>query len=194
MVEWKDIKGYEDFYEISSTGIVRSKPRTLTDSIGRTRSWEGRILNPDIAPNGYYRITLSVNRKRKQVYLHRLLAEYFIENPNNYPQVNHIDGNKLNNRLENLEWCTVQENTIHAYKHGLIHHVCGKDHPNYGKTGSESKKAKPVISKNVITNETKKYGSIIDTKKDGFTPSEVSRSCKNGSIHKGHIFKFINMI
>lgn len=193
MVVWKNIKGYEDYYEISSTGVVRSKNRTITDSVGRTRSWEGQILNPDIAQNGYYRVTLSVNRRRKQVYLHRLLAEHFIPNPRNLPQVNHKDGNKLNNDLINLEWCSVQENTIHAYKHGLINHISGKNHPNYGKCGSKSKKSKRVLAKNIITNETKEYGSIIETKKDGFTPSEVSRSCNHGGIHKGYSFKFINM-
>lgn len=191
---WVDIKGYENYYEISDNGRVRSKNRTVVDKIGRTRSWEGKLLNPDIAPNGYYRVSFSVNRNRKQFYIHRLLAEYFIPNPNDLPQVNHKDGNKLNNDLDNLEWVTVQENTIHAYKNGLINHVSGKDHFNYGKFGSQSKRAKPVISTNVITNETKRYGSIIETKQDGFNPSEVSRACNHGGTHKGHLFEFTNMI
>lgn len=194
MVIWKDIEGFEDYYQISSDGRVRSKDRTIIDKIGRKRSWKGQLLNPDIAQNGYYRVTLSINRNRKQLYLHRLLAKYFIPNPNDLPQVNHIDGNKLNNNLNNLEWCSNQDNIIHAYKHRLIKPVSGKNHPNYGKYGANSKKAKPIISKNIITNEIKKYGSIIDTKKDGFTPSEVSRCCNHGGIHKGHSFKFINMI
>ena len=102
-VSWVKIKGYEEFYEISSNGEIRSKDRTLTDKIGRTRSWKGKILNPGIAQNGYYRVTFSINKKRKQFYIHRLIAEYFIPNPDNLPQVNHIDGNKLNNSLDNLE-------------------------------------------------------------------------------------------
>lgn len=190
---WKDIQSYEDYYEISSTGIVRSKDRTITDSLGRTRSWKGQILNPDIAANGYCRVTLSVNRKRKQVYLHRLLAEHFLPNPDNLPQVNHKDGNKLNNDLDNLEWCTVQENTIHAYRHGLINHISGKDHPNYGKYGASSKRAKRVLATNIVTNETKEYGALVETIKDGFTKSEVSRCCNHGGTHKGYFFEFIDM-
>ena len=193
-MNWVKIKGYEDFYEISSSGEIRSKDRTVTDKIGRTRSWKGKVLNPNIAPNGYYRVSFSINRKRKQFYVHRLIAEYFIPNPDNLPQVNHIDGNKLNNSLDNLEWVTVQDNVIHAYKNGLINHISGKEHFNYGKFGSESKKAKPVIATNVITNETKRYGSLIETKQDGFTPSEVSRACNHGGTHKGHLFEFANMI
>lgn len=191
---WMDVKGWEDYYQISEDGKIRSKDRTITDKIGRTRSWKGQILNPDIAPNGYYRVSFSINRKRQQRYLHRLLAEHFIPNPNKLPQVNHLDGNKLNNNLNNLEWVTVQENTIHAYKHGLIKHVSGKDHFNYGKFGSDSKRAKPVKATNIITNEVKEYGSIVETVKDGFSKSEVSRSCNRGGVHKGHIFEFINMI
>ena len=193
-MNWVKIKGYEEFYEISPSGEIRSKDRTVTDKIGRTRSWKGKVLNPDVAPNGYYRVSFSINRKRKQFYVHRLIAEYFIPNPDNLPQVNHIDGNKLNNSLDNLEWVTVQDNVIHAYKNGLINHISGKEHFNYGKFGSESKKAKPVIATNIITNETKRYGSLIETKQDGFTPSEVSRACNHGGTHKGHLFEFANMI
>lgn len=192
-MNWVKIKGYEDFYEISLNGKIRSKDRTMIDKIGRTRSREGKILNPDIAPNGYYRVTFSINRKRKQFYVHRLIAEHFIPNPKNLPQVNHIDGNKLNNSLDNLEWVTVQDNVIHAYKNGLINHVSGEKHFNYGKFGAESKKAKPVIATNVITNEKKRYGAIVETVKDGFTKSEVSRCCNHGGTHKGHIFEFANM-
>ena len=192
-MNWVKIKGYEDFYEISLNGKIRSKDRTMTDKIGRTRSWEGKILNPDIAPNGYYRVTFSINRKRKQFYVHRLIAEHFIPNPKNLPQVNHIDGNKLNNSLDNLEWVTVQENVVHAYKNGLINHTSGKEHFNYGKFGAESKKAKPVIATNIVTNETKRYGAIVETVKDGFTKSEVSRCCNHGGTHKGHLFEFANM-
>ena len=194
MTEWKDIKGYEDDYEISSDGIVRSKDRIRVDTLGRKRFFKGRVLNPDVAPSGYYRVTLARGRKNtKQFYLHRLIAQHFIPNPNNLPEINHKDGNKLNNSIDNLEWCTYQENTCHAYKHGLIIHVRGKDHPNYGKFGSNSKKSKKIISIDLATNERKEYGSIIETKKDGFCPSEVSRSCHYGIAHKNHIFKFVDM-
>lgn len=188
---WKDIKGYEDTYKISDTGEVWSKDRMCVDTRGRKRFRQGQKINPDIAPNGYYRVTLARNGKKKQKYLHRLLAEYFISNPLNLPQVNHKDGNKLNCSLENLEWVSVQDNVIHAYKHGLINHVRGIDHPNYRKCGGASKRAKRIKATNVITKETKIYGSMIETKVDGFLPSEVSRSCNHGGIHHGFVFELI---
>lgn len=190
MVVWKDINGYENIYEISSSGLVRSKDRICVDSIGRKRFRKGMILSPDVAQNGYYRVTLAWKGKKKQVYVHRLLANHFIPNVDDLPQVNHKDGDKLNNNLDNLEWVTHKENTVHAYKNGLIDVACGSKHHNYGKFGSKSKKAKSVIATNIITNEKKEYGSIIETKADGFSPSEVSRSCNHGGIHKGYSFEF----
>lgn len=187
---FKDIIGYENEYQISKTGIVRSKDRICVDSLGRRRFREGIVLSPDIAQNGYYRVTLAKNGVKKQKYLHRLIAIHFIDNPENFPQVNHKDGNKLNNSIDNLEWCTNQHNIIHAYKLGLIEHVKGENHPNYGKTGSKSKRAKEVVCINIRTGEQKIYGAIIETEKDGFTPSEVSRSCNHGGTHKGHTFRF----
>lgn len=188
---WKDVKGYEGYYEITETGQIRSKDRICVDSLGRRRFRKGEILKPDINACGYYRVTLAKDGKRKQRNLHRLIAEHFIPNPNNLPQINHKDGNKLNNDISNLEWVTVAENVIHAYEHGLINHVRGKEHPNYGKCGSASKKARKIIAINVLMGEAKEYGSIVETKADGFLPSEVSRVCNHGGTHHGHIFKFI---
>ena len=188
---WKDVAEYEDTYKISENGEVFSKDRMCVDSLGRKRFRKGQKINPDIAPNGYYRVTLAKNGRKRQVYLHRLLAEHFIPNPLNLPQVNHKDGNKLNCKLENLEWVTVQENVIHAYKNGLTNHVKGVNHPNYGKCGKSSKRAKRIIATNVITKETKIYGAMIETKEDGFLPSEVSRCCNHGGTHHGFVFKLI---
>ena len=128
---WKDIKGFEDIYIISDLGEVYSKDRMCIDSLGRKRFRKGIKINPDIAPNGYYRVTLARNGKKTQRYLHRLLAEHFIPNPNNLPQVNHKNGNKLKCDLDNLEWVTAQENVMHAYKNGLLKLVCGEKHFNY---------------------------------------------------------------
>lgn len=188
---WKDVKGFESVYKISDSGEIWSKDRLCTDTMGRKRFRKGQKMNPDIAPNGYYRVTLACGGKRKQKYLHRLIAEHFIPNPRNLPQINHKDGNKLNCSLDNLEWVSVKENIIHAYKHGLINHIRGEAHPNYGKFGGNSKKAKQVKATNVITLETKIYASMIDTKKDGFLPSEVSRCCNHGGTHHGFIFSLI---
>jgi hypothetical protein len=100
MEQWKDIKNYEGLYEISSIGNVKRGDR---------------YLKPRFSHNGYYRIGLCKNSKQKWFQVHRLVAEAFIENPENKNQVNHKDGNKINNDINNLEWMTNSENIKHAY-------------------------------------------------------------------------------
>lgn len=187
---WKDVKNYEGYYEISNTGKIASKERTCIDTLDRKRVRNRYLLSPNIN-NGYYRVTLCKNGRKTIFSIHRLVATHFIENPNNLPQVNHINGNKLDNRVENLEWVTVKENVIHAYKNGLIHHIKGENHPNYGKCGGLSKKAKKVVAENIKSGEIRKYNSIIETEKDGFDRGEVSKCC-NGKVkqHKGYRFIF----
>ena len=98
-----DIPGYEGLYDITEEGIITNL-RTNT------------ILTGNINSFGYRVVRLSKNKKAKDFKVHQLLAKTFIPNPNNYRCVNHIDGNKLNNSLDNLEWCTHGQNTIHARK------------------------------------------------------------------------------
>ncbi|NFG01740.1 hypothetical protein FCV36_05215 [Clostridium sporogenes] len=107
---WKDIKGYEGLYQVSNLGKVKSLITTQSRRIGILKSYNH---------SGYRRINLYKNGKGKKYYIHRLVAKAFISNVNNYPEVNHIDGNKQNNRVENLEWCTSSQNQIHAFKIGL---------------------------------------------------------------------------
>ena len=94
------IEGFDN-YEVSNLGKVRNIK-------------SGRILKPSLHKNGYSRHFLCENNKRKHLYLHRIIATAFIDNPGEKPCVNHIDENKLNNDLSNLEWCTVRENLIHG--------------------------------------------------------------------------------
>lgn len=106
MLQWKEIQGYNGRYFISSDGQIKNK--------------YGKILKPWIR-NGYYTIGLMVNKKRTNYYVHRLVAEYFLSNPDQQRDfVNHLDGDKLNNDVSNLEWCTRQENAQHAYETGLL--------------------------------------------------------------------------
>jgi hypothetical protein len=100
---WKEVPEYNGIYKISNTGEVKS------------HSDKGiRILKPDIA-KGYLRVTLSKNNSQKRFMIHRLVAELFLPKINNKKYVNHIDGNKLNNYVSNLEWCTASENEKHSY-------------------------------------------------------------------------------
>ncbi|QDI90242.1 hypothetical protein EPH95_02860 [Salicibibacter halophilus] len=116
---WRDIDGYEKYYQVSNTGEVRSKDREVYNGRG-FRFSKGRILNKSKTTTGYLKVDLRVNGRRKSVKVHRLVAKAFIENPGNKPNVNHIDGNPINNNADNLEWCTQKENMSHAHETGLV--------------------------------------------------------------------------
>ena len=102
---WKDIKDYEGFYQVSNLGNVRSVPRN-----GTVKYY--KILKPNNV-KGYYQVTLQKKGKKKIYKVHRLVAKTFIKNTYNKREVNHIDGNKLNNAVTNLEWVTAKENSNH---------------------------------------------------------------------------------
>ena len=104
----------------------------------------GKHITKRIDPRGYYQINLCINGKCKTFKLHRIIATAFIANPNNLPCVNHIDGNKLNNSLSNLEWVTYSDNTKHAVKTGLIHPAKGLDTNNGRFNETEIKKIRQL--------------------------------------------------
>ena len=132
---WRDIKGYEGKYQISNLGRIKS----LYFKNKQVKVQREKILKPQFDGN-YYFIMLSINNKRKIHFIHRLIAMTFIPNKNNYACVNHINGIKTDNRIENLEWCSHSQNTKHAYKIGLINVGKGKDNYNYNKPGNRRKK------------------------------------------------------
>lgn len=116
---WKDIKGYEGNYQCSNLGRVRSLDRYVKEHTGKEQFRHGQIIAFRMNPsNGYYQFGLNKDGKRKIVYAHIIIASTFIDNPDsqNLKYVNHKDGNKLNNKIENLEWCTASENNIHSYR------------------------------------------------------------------------------
>lgn len=156
---WKDIEGYEGKYQVSNLGRVRSL-------IGNKK-----ILSPAHIKGNYLLVNL---RYSKGKLIHRLVAEAFVPNPKNKPEVNHIDGNKENNRAENLEWVTPKENTKHAHDIGLVCHPTGQEHPRSKFTNQQIKQ----IRNEHIAND-KKYGARALAKKYGVASSTIDRIIKN---------------
>ena len=118
MERWRNVKEYTGLYQVSTLGRVRSLPRTTTT---------GRILKKNKS-RFYITVCLSKKNKFETVSVHRLIAKHFIRNPKDKPYVNHLDGNKFNNKLENLEWCTPSENKKHAVVNGYTYSPRGVKH------------------------------------------------------------------
>ena len=115
--EWRDIQGFEGLYQISNYGRVKSLDHYASNGF-KEILYQGKILK--LHPHNGYLIThLCKNNIVKTIAVHRLVAMVFVENPNNYSQVNHLDGNKSNNHFENLEWCDQRHNVIHRVLTGL---------------------------------------------------------------------------
>ena len=104
--EWRPVVGYEGLYEVSNTGRVRSVDRYVKTCYGSYRLHKGKVLSPGIRPDGYLVVSLQYRMFR----VHRIVAEAFLPNPDNLPQVNHKDEDKSNNRVDNLEWCDSKYN------------------------------------------------------------------------------------
>lgn len=162
MKQWLDIENFEGLYQISDKGDIRNIK-------------SGRILIPKLTKKGYNTICLSNKGIKYNFQVHRLVANAFIPNPNNYHCVNHKDENKLNNSVENLEWCTHSYNT------------------NYGtcieRYSTKNKKSIQQLKDGVLVNE---FASAIDAEKQyGFCRSSISQCC-NGIIksYKGFQFRF----
>lgn len=115
---WKDIPGYVGFYQISNLGNVRSLKRKVNNSeSGTQRETKDMLMNPWDNGNGYLVVSLQKNHKRKNYYVHRLVADAFVNNPDDLGFVNHLDFNKHNNAVSNLEWCTQRENVNYSKEH-----------------------------------------------------------------------------
>lgn len=158
MEQWKDIPGFEGYYQASSFSRIRSVNRTIDhkenfSSNTYKKTYKGKIKSQFVT-GGYYRISLCVNNKERQYTAHRLIALTFIPNTLNKSQVNHKDGNKLNNSIDNLEWCTPSENAKHAVSTGLVKILKGKKSKSYGKTGFLhpcTQKVKDTVTGKMIT-------------------------------------------
>lgn len=156
---WKSIKGFEGLYEVSDLGNVRNI--------------NGRLRKPFLIHQGYLMIDLFHNYKRRHARVNRLVAEAFISNPDNKTEVNHKNGNKTDNRAENLEWTTKSENMIHAYKNGL------------------QKKGRYPIRKVRCIEDGIVYATAGQAARAyGVEPHTVTSSCKRFSTNGQHNFRY----
>jgi len=193
---WKDIEGFEN-YKINDYGVVVSKEVTKTYTRKKkdgtltlvTRTHKERALKP-WETMGYHAVQLcSVDGRRRKACIHTLVAETFLDKPAWAECVNHKDGNKQNNHVSNLEWCTYSMNNQHAYDNGLTHA------PKLSSERAKKMREKVDITchyRKVIDLTTgKQYESIKATNKDGFSPRNVQKVCSGkAKTHKGHIFTY----
>ncbi|MBM5782939.1 MAG: endonuclease [Pelagibacterales bacterium] len=135
---WRDIKGYEGLYQVSSLGNVKS--------LNYNRTKKEKVLKFGKDKGGYYFVVLYLNKKAKTIIAHRLVAIAFLENPENKPQVNHLNGKKLDNRVENLEWSSRSENMRHAFDTGLSEGKKGEKHGRSKLTESQVIKIRELYS------------------------------------------------
>lgn len=174
---WKPIEGYEGLYEISNFGNVKSLARSWNfrdygnGKVQVVKSKE-KILKNTISKCGYMQARLSKNNKHGLKSVHRLVAQAFIPNLENKPQVNHIDGNKQNNRVDNLEWCNNSENQLHAWKLGL-------QTPYWkGKFGKDHIHSKKVMQYDKNKNLIKIWDSVNEASKTlNIDDASISRCC-----------------
>lgn len=148
---WKDVVGYEPFYEVSNLGNVRRKVGWYA---GHSDSFRKPTGNHKPFPNsdGYLRLTLSVNRKRKEWLVHKLVTAAFLEPRQKGLTVNHKDGNKANNTADNLEYCTFSQNTKHAHEHGFVKSK-GEDNGNSKLVKEEVLEIRRMFSEGMAQNE-----------------------------------------
>lgn len=160
--KWRDINGYEGLYQVSNYGEVKSM-----------RNKKERILKPGITARGYEQVWLCKNGSKNKRFVHRIVAEAFIDNPNNYKVVNHIDGCKTNNNALNLEWCTQSHNIKHAYDNGLCKNCIAASKQNVYTAITASKKQVRCITTDTI------YESASEAAKlTGINNSNICACCR----------------
>jgi len=163
--EWRavTVEPFTEFYEVSSTGVVRSKDRD-TRYLNGLRRRKGMILKTSVSYNGYERVMLCNGPDNDKILsVHRLVALSFVENKDGKPCINHIDGDKGNNQSYNLEWCTYSENTRHGIRNGLMNFSVGEKHGNSKLTNADVLHIRQIYIPRVVTNKmiAAKYGVSV---------------------------------
>lgn len=156
--KWKDIVGYEGIYQVSNLGRVKS----LSNNFSRKE----KILKNHKNSGGYLRVVLSKNRKVKRYYIHRLVSEYFIDNPNNLPQTDHINTDRTDNRVENLRWVTHKENMNNPLTIDKINKM-------------NKRSSKPIIQFSKDGEFIRKWDSAMDAQRElGIKQGGIRECCK----------------
>lgn len=179
---WEDIPGYEGLYQVSNHGRVKCLPKVWFSGMGNNikRSLPERIKGVRSTGNGYNQTTLHKDGVAINYTIHRLVAQSFIPNPDNKPQINHKDGNKKNNHVSNLEWCTSAENVNHSWDMGL-----SKVYPGFGQNngGANNGNAKKVIQMDVNGKIIKEWGYVEQAASElGFGAHNISACACNRQI------------
>lgn len=186
---WKDVKNYEKYYQVSNKGRVKSKDRKILNGFGLITK-KAKILNGSDNSKGYKFIMLNNGKTKLKYYIHRLVANHFILNSNNLPEVNHKDSNPSNNNANNLEWITHKDNYWHARNKGRF-----DEHIEVLKKAfsiSRKKQMKSVIGINLKDGSIIKYKYLNLVKNDGFQPSCVCNCCKGiRNYHKGYRWNYV---
>jgi hypothetical protein len=182
---WKDIVNHEGYYQVSNLGRVKSLERKIYIFNKTNFKLKEKILLSHTISKGYSRISLLKDKINKKYLVHRLVAQAFIENTNsNLNQVNHIDGNKKNNEVNNLEWCNNSQNVKHSYSIGL-------QKPKYRSDNQSSKK---VAKYDEVGNLIKIYDCMTDAAIENNSHISNISSCCYGrrSKVKGYIYRIVN--
>jgi hypothetical protein len=186
---WKWIDGYKDMYQVSNLGRVRSVDRYVYCEVSPNKLQHifGKVLKQGCNHKGYPIVYLSKDGKQKTITVHRLVAKTFIDNPLSLPQVNHKDGCKTNNCVENLEWCDNSYNQKHAWESGL--------QPSYEESNGRGRPARAVAMLDLNTGEIlKTFETLASVKREtGINQFNVRSVCLGLRNHAGgYGWKFIN--
>lgn len=183
--EFRNIDGYEGLYQISNYGRIKSGLRYVKLGNNNKKIPE-KILKMSFNVYGYCHTTISNKNKRKLVYSHIEVGKKFLPNVDNKPTINHKDGNKKNNCVDNLEWATYSEQLYHAYNNNLRIKPFGEINTMYGKSGKKHHRSKPILQYDLHGNFIKEWENAYEIKRQlGIAQGNINQCCL-GKRKKAH--------